>query len=260
VCGGAFGAGGKISVGGASGAGGVSAGGGLGSAGSGGASGHPSVCPGTAPPEAGRTTCHTAQDCPRFSNCSFEASAGCGACVQPPPHECNDDSTCSSGLVCAPNVYNGPCLCNGQGLPGSHCIPKCMANSCAAGETCGTNGHCTPTACTAGYQCATGDACIPSRAGADAHGCAVALCTSDGYACPAGSRCGGAGMADAHGCTPIGCDEGFQCPLNMKCDPASSDPHHCTRRACTADTDCDCGACIQNKCEDRLFVCWEPAA
>jgi hypothetical protein len=50
----------------------------------------------------------------------------------------------------------------------------------------------------------------------------------------------------------------FKCPVNTKCDSNSTALHHCAQRSCSTDTDCDCGACVQNLCEDRLFVCSPP--
>jgi hypothetical protein len=45
------------------------------------------------------------------------------------------------------------------------------------------------------------------------------------------------------------------CPPNFFCSPTAAVPHHCDRRACANDGDCDCGACIGNVCRDRLNVC-----
>jgi hypothetical protein len=90
---------------------------------------------------------------------------------------------------------------------------------------------------------------------ADTHGCAPASCSTDGYACPTGFRCAASASADAHGCSDISCTDGFTCPPNYDCHPSSTAAHHCDLRACNSDADCDCGACIQNTCRERLYVC-----
>jgi hypothetical protein len=73
--------------------------------------------------------------------------------------------------------------------------------------------------------------------------------------CPAGFRCMTSASADAHGCSDISCADGFTCPPNYDCHPSSTAAHHCDPRACNSDGDCDCGACIQNVCRERLYVC-----
>lgn len=226
-------------------------GGSAGSAGAGGVGGATSslgVCPGAAPAPAGYPPCRTSADCPRtFDVCAHDPVGGCG--VGPPPPECYADTDCTGGQVC---LVITPIGCSGEG---SHCIAPCTPTSCAADEACGTNGHCGPKPCTAGYLCATGTVCGPTRAAADAHGCAPASCATDGYQCPTDFRCAASSSADPHGCTAISCTEGYTCPENFDCNPSSTRLHQCDQRACTTDAECDCGACIQNRCEDRLFVC-----
>lgn len=249
---------GGVSNGGAS-NGGASSGGGAGSsggAGNGGVSGSggatiggaPSVCPGTPPAPAGYPLCRTAADCPgNFYVCWHDPAAGCGP--GSPPPQCNIDGDCTSGQVC---LVVAPSGCTGIA---NHCIPSCTSTSCAADEVCGANGHCGPKPCTAGYVCGAGTVCGPSRTGADVHGCAPASCSTDGYACPADFRCAASSSADVHGCSAISCTEGYKCPENFDCNPSSTALHQCDQRACRSDAECDCGACVQNRCEDRLFVC-----
>lgn len=228
-----------------------------GRAGSGGAadSGAPSVCPGSAPPPTGYRTCRTVADCPNQIGgyvCQHDPVGGCG--IGPPPPACYSDGNCTNGQVC---LVVAPVGCSGAS---NHCVPPCTSTSCSTDEVCGTNGHCQPKPCTAGYACPGGTVCGPSRTGADGHGCAPASCSTDGYACPADYACTPSPTADAHGCSDVSCTKGFTCPENFDCNPASTALHQCDRRRCTTDANCDCGACIQGACEDRLFVCSQPPA
>jgi hypothetical protein len=250
--GGASGMGGS---GGTSGASGMAGGGGASGAG-GGAGGSPlPECPGATPIPNGVMTCRTSSDC-GFGFCTENyISGGCGACF-PAPHDCTVDSDCGSNNVCVPSM-DGPCTCGG---PGTVCAARCTSSSCAAGERCeDTTGVCVPITCGQDYACSAGEICFPNRTDADVHGCAPSKCASDGYGCPTGFVCLAGPMSDVHGCSPVDCAGGaFKCPSNTDCDPTSSAPHHCAVRSCTVDTDCDCGACVENACHDRLFVCSPP--
>jgi hypothetical protein len=218
------------------------------------------ACPGvdpTPPAEA----CRTSADC---TGMGFGAScgptyraAGCGVCL-PASHECSGDGGCSPEKVCVPST--APCQCSGG--PGMACALRCTTTSCESGQTCDTaSGLCKPTPCGQDFSCAAGFLCAPTRAGADAHGCAIASCATDGYKCPLGSACTPAADADTNGCSPVSCVGGrFECAANTDCKAASTSPHHCERRACTSDRTCDCGACIEGTCQDRLYVCSPPPA
>jgi hypothetical protein len=141
------------------------------------------------------------------------------------------------------------------------CIPRCTATSCTSFETCDTaSGLCKPKTCGPDLACPSGLICAPTRAGADVYGCAIASCSTDGFKCAAGLACG-PGAGDVNGCSPVSCVGGaFRCPPNTDCKASSTSPHHCERRPCTSDKSCDCGACIDGACQDRLFVCSPPPA
>jgi len=258
-------AGGTAGGSGHAGSGGHPGGGATGSAGMGGAGGKSAstslpACPGVDPTPAGQA-CRTSADCPgTFAICgpTYQAS-GCGICL-PAPHECSGDGGCSPEKVCVPAM--GPCQCNFAGGPGMACALRCTATSCGSDQTCDiTSGLCKPTPCGQDFSCGAGLICAPTRTAADVHGCAIASCSTDAYKCPVGYACTPAADADANGCSSVSCvGGGFHCPANTDCKAGSTSPHHCERRACTSDKTCDCGACIQSSCQDRLYICSPPPA
>jgi hypothetical protein len=65
-----------------------------------------------------------------------------------------------------------------------------------------------------------------------------------------------------HGrCLPEPCEQDEDCPLNHYCEGSMSDfDNGCRLKECAGDGDCDCGACIQNTCRPRIFVCASPPA
>ena len=229
--------------------------------GAGGATGHdagggmPGVCPGAGiPPGA---ACRSSADCPPGnSQCLLNPiSAGCGACFPGSEHACDADTDCGTDMVCVPVIETSPCVCNPSGLPGTSCVPKCTATSCNADERCESDGHCRIRPCDDGYDCGSGFVCAAMRLGADAHGCSPATCTGDGYTCPRDFVCAAGQNTDLHGCSEVSCEDGFTCPMNYDCKHGSSASHRCEQRTCSRDADCDCGACIMDLCQPRLFVC-----
>jgi hypothetical protein len=256
---GAAGTGGAAGGSGQAGSGGHPAGGSGGQGGTGGGTSLP-ACPGVDPTPASQA-CRTSADCPgMFATCGpTYHSAGCGACL-PAQQQCSGDAGCSPEMVCV--LAANPCNCNFTGGPATVCTPRCTATSCGAGQSCDTaGGLCKPTPCGPEFACGAGLICAPTRAGAEVHGCSIASCATDGYACPTGYACTPGAAADANGCSPVSCvGGGFQCPSNSDCKAASTAPHHCERRACTSDKSCDCGACIQGSCQDRFYVCSPPPA
>ena len=259
AAGGAAGGSGQAGSGGHSGGGATGSGGTGGAGGKGGSTSLP-ACPGVDPTPVGQA-CRTSADCPgTFALCGpTYQPAGCGVCL-PAPHECSGDGGCSPEKVCVPAI--GPCECNLTGVPGMVCTLRCTATSCGSGQGCDTaSGLCKPTPCGQDFSCGAGLICAPTRAGADVHGCAIASCATDGYKCPTGYACTPAADTDPNGCSAVSCVAGgFQCPANTDCKASSTSPHHCERRACTSDKTCDCGACIQGACQDRLYVCSPPPA
>jgi hypothetical protein len=290
---GAAGSGGTGSGGVADGSGGISGGaggtagnGGLGGVNGGGGATHDEVCEGTAPVPMGYPICETSADCPSGGDlCTTGPSLQtCGAC-HPPFDECATDADCSestTNTVCVPTEPD-PCSCGGG--TGMTCAPTCGNDSCRGDETCESDGHCRPTSCEAGYHCPEGSICDPKQP--DAHGCSPASCETDGFTCPSGSTCDPGVDADEHdcrvqncdtegvpcgddeicdpqnavgksGCRPTTCDEGYQCPLNERCNPASESYRHCEGLTCNRDTDCDCGVCANGVCFNRPLICVPP--
>jgi hypothetical protein len=259
ACGSSAGGGGDAGAG-SDGAAAGASGGSSGAAGGAAGKGALPACPNAAPIPASQTACRTNADCQStLWTCgpSYYAPGpgGCGPCMAP-PHECTVDGDCGAGKICLPQPSQF-CQCPGGA---TKCAPACTATSCTPNETCDTaSGHCKPTPCGPAYTCGAGLICAPTRAGADANGCAIAKCATDGYACPDGYACGAGQNVDFNGCSEVSCvGAQFKCPGNTDCDAASPAPHHCKRRACTSDQPCDCGACIQGSCQDEFFVCSPP--
>lgn len=194
-------------------------------------------------------------------------------------HLCFSDADCTNGF-CLPAKTKAPCATG----PDIVCIPRCTATSCGEGERCGADGHCEIYPCADGFMCPVGRTCAPTRTGIDANGCAATSCATDGWTCSvAHTHCEPAAKngADVHGCAPDTCDTGaWTCGANQTCG-ATGDVHGCrctsdaacapnsrcdaTRgvcvtKACAADTDCDCGVCINQTCQPGLWACQMTAA
>jgi hypothetical protein len=218
----------------------------------------PGQCPGAGTPIPGRQ-CRSDADCdaanPRCARDALPAGAGCATCSPNPPHLCDKNADCAAGSICAPIDEVNPCPCVPITQPGTHCISKCTSSSCPPAQRCESDGLCHIRPCDDGYECAGGLKCAPKDDGADDHGCAPKRCAIDGYTCPEDFVCGDGLNTDVHGCSEVSCKDGFTCAPNYDCDPKSKGHHHCEQRACKADSECDCGFCIQDHCEPRLFVC-----
>jgi len=81
-------------------------------------------------------------------------------------------------------------------------------------------------------------------------------CRVDPTVCGDEQPCGPDGV-----CVPLDCTMfGVSCPASASCDPASeaADARGCVRRSCTADSDCDCGACVLGLCHDGPGFCSPP--
>lgn len=218
----------------------------------------PGQCPGAGTPIPGRQ-CRGDADCttsnPRCMLNALPPGSSCGACFPNAPHLCDHDSDCEGGLICAPIDESNPCPCVPDAPAGTHCIAKCTSSSCPSSERCGSDGLCHIRPCDDGYDCGSALKCAPKIDAADEHGCVPKNCASDGYTCPPDFVCADGQNTDAHGCSEVSCSDGFTCAPNYDCDPKSKGNHRCEQRACKADSDCDCGFCIQGHCEPRLFVC-----
>jgi hypothetical protein len=216
----------------------------------------PGQCPGAGTPLPGRQ-CRSDADCDASNpRCLLNAlPPGCGACFPNAPHLCDHDSDCEGELICAPIDEPNPCPCVPNAPAGTHCVSKCTSMSCPPSQRCESDGLCHVRPCDDGYACNAGRKCAPKNDGADEHGCAPKSCASDGYVCPPDFVCADGQNTDEHGCSEVPCGDAFTCAPNYDCDPKSKGDHHCEQRACKADGDCDCGFCIQDHCEPRLFVC-----
>lgn len=210
------------------------------------------ICPGTTPP-TGYRLCRTVEDCgsAAFNRCALEymTPQGCGACNMA-KHTCNTDADCGPTDRC--ETYSLPCTCTFG--TNTRCVPRCTATSCPQGQRCNAAGTCELIPCTDGYDCGPQALCAPTRAGHLPNGCAYRTCREDGFTCPAGTACWPA-VGDEHGCGAVRCDRGgAPCPMNSRCDPGAGG-NGCRVKSCTADADCDCGACIEKLCQPRLFIC-----
>jgi hypothetical protein len=218
-CGGRSGSHASTGSGGQGGSSGASANGGLaGSAGTSNApganAGRSATCSDYVPPPAGIKTCRSTADCDRAQNCLEPGKSydGCAVCIDP-DRMCETAADCGDGFICL--KYVEPCVCDALA---SRCQRACSNSDCEAGMRCNdTTKLCEPITC------------------------------DDGYTCPSGDMCGGSGSPDEHGCVPILCEDGFECPENTHCSPSASG-HGCEALPCATDADCDCGACVNDRC------------
>lgn len=197
------------------------------------------ACKGTSS-SIGNGSCHTTKDCSSswYKCCTGTALAsdcwGPGACPLPPTQcqylgnrvTCANDSDCGDAGTCEKGQSGCP-VC-----PFSQCkypAPKCSQSpdSCGADARCQADGTCQPLRCDAGYACADGSRCNVEST-----------------------------RADAHGCELIPCNDGWSCEENTRCVvPVSATSHGCNALQCAADTDCDCGYCVNGSCKANLGYC-----
>lgn len=206
---------------------GASGGGGSGGSGAaGGSGGSGAECPGVDPWPEGTQTCHHDGEC--MYGCSPFTENGCGAC-EVPMDQCMMDMDCGPGFVCNPHPWSSPCPCNGETVE-RFCQAICPATACAEDETCDeATGFCNPTSC------------------------------QDGYTCAPGLTCQMTPWSDEHDCRPFDCSEMEICTPNQTCE-ATPQGYQCITKACQADQECACGACVNGHCEGRIGACYEPAA
>jgi hypothetical protein len=192
--------------------------------------------------------------------------------------QCEFDSDCSSGQVCASRMCRAPCRVDADCAAGQRCLAgdrpgtlACVApptgstgcvrdSDCAAGEACLDN-RCRPH-CQSNYDCqvvnpqsqCVAGACVPQctvgRADCDGvmpNGCEVDTrsdvrnCSACGRACPAGQVCSGAACRDVCAAGETSCAG--------SCLRTDADVMHCGRcaNACPAPANatatCAAGAC-----------------
>lgn len=176
--------------------------------------------------------------------CSEDAGPGTTFCPgytppTPPARACRRDEECAAtGEIClAPGESPGCGPCRPPERP---CEPD--------GATCvtadGMMGRCVDylLECTCTGELST--RCDP-------------YCSVD-TDCPTGWRC----APSSARCYLPTCDGGgIECGPNRDCAPGDprADPSGCVRRNCMFDSDCECGACVDDDCRDGPGICTFPA-
>lgn len=186
--------------------------------------------------------------CVRHIDCADNQISDLTSCVGCEPHEtcpglpppppafppCTSSADCPAGIACRPPSGPAPCgICR----PTSR---ECEADAeCGPGRVCAE--HAEPCAC-------SGDLSTV---------CTVDCRSAESEPCAAGERCS---VSDGR-CRAISCTEGWACALNERCTPgadAATDAHGCSRLECGDASDCDCGVCIEGRCEDGPGLCMPP--
>lgn len=117
-----------------------------------------------------------------------------------------------------------------------------------------------------GPTCDEGKVCRPESVYANVgsqKGCTRLQCDEGGDACAETHLClPDNPRADALGCVLTPCDMGWECEpfrdCNVSAIGAGADAHGCVDRACTVDTDCACGYCVNLVCEPIQGTCRIP--
>lgn len=223
-----------------------------GAAGLAGTAGAPQGAGGSSVPACGNTTpssldgygqpggpCRWQGDC---GDSLIKCCGGGGSCWPAsacpiPPTMCGTmggaGSECSADADCPPD---GTCVTTVEGCPQcpvSRCEyppPLCTDEPTICGDIgrCQPDGTCAPVLCDEGFECS------PDR-----------------------QRCNvGSPRADEHGCEYLPCDDGWDCEENTRCTPPTEPgTHGCTVLECGADSDCDCGYCVNGHCTSLLGTC-----
>ena len=139
---------------------------------------------------------------------------------------CRSNSDCCGGICQGPN---SPPLCGVCQMMMSNCSSN---SDCMSGQVCQSSAP-PPCDCVAGGVLQTCEA----------------ACTST--SCGSGMQCATDGT-----CVPVPCGHGYQCPALTDCRPdAGGDPHGCTLRPCTTDSDCSEGVCVEGDCSASPGMC-----
>lgn len=214
------------------------------------------------------------------------------------PCDAEGAQACSAGYVCTPGAAGADAACVVIPCDEDGATACSEGFRCAPGESAADYMGCVRLTCEedGGTACAATLACDPSAANADYMGCVQLSCAeAGGNACPEGQRCNPestfAQLSGPYlGCAPLRCDEagGPACGADLHCDPDSADSyngcvvtscaegwscdlwrdcnvggptadqHGCAQRACTVDTDCECGFCFNEYCGPVEPICRVP--
>jgi hypothetical protein len=136
--------------------------------------------------------------CPVNLQCRADGDCSTGECVPPGGSACGgvclpgcaSDTQCNAGQVC-------DYACNCGQTTGKVCTASCTPSSCAAGEACGSDGHCAPIACGSVNDCPQFFDCV-FPPGSGAPHCQRRACASDGD-CGANAFCVDGGCYGALG-------------------------------------------------------------
>jgi hypothetical protein len=172
--------------------------------------------------------------CSARSNCTTNYCVGCdgvqrfSGCTGPgeTAPACSNSCDCRSGSDCNGEICVVPGGSAGCGV--CQFPQSCLKDSdCSAGTVCDT----------AACSCTGGKACVPA-------------CTSG--SCSVGETCG----SDGH-CAAQACSSPAQCPAFFDCVLLNGSSR-CERRACTGDSGCNGGYCVDGGCYGSLGSCQWP--
>jgi hypothetical protein len=144
--------------------------------------------------------------------------------------ECRTQGDCDAPEECIPPEQDDP-VC-GMGCQVENSCPE---DRCPEEQVCVEYlGLCC------GYGATLSSKCVPA--------CPASPCAA-GETCDASGRC----VADS-------CTAGFTCRAHFVCDESNpgADFHGCSRGACTHDSGCDGGVCVDGRCFDSAGTCAEP--
>jgi hypothetical protein len=195
------------------------------------------VCPPLPRAPAGTgMQCTTSADCPAaLSGISTAGVCAMGSCTQ-----CATKADCPTEAPLCGSAQSAPLPGTPPGtILGFHVCVACQTDTDCPGakpHCSSASGTATCVACQTETDCAQG-VCYN---GACAPGCGPA------QSCPSLQECG----VDQR-CRPLSCANKAACPPNTDCGGG-----HCGRRACSADSQCDQGACVNGICYETRGTCF----